>query len=206
MLLNVNATRMELLRLKKRLNLAWRGHKLLKDKRDELMRQLLEVIDRVKELRFSIEKEFQSILERFVLAKAAIGTYQVEQELLLPVKKISVAISKRSIIGVHVPVYAKEVSGDIIPYGYMNTSGEMDIALNDFDKFIEHLLNLAEKEKAVQLMAAEIEETRRRVNVLEYKLIPGIIETIRFITMKLEETERSSTVRLMKVKDIVRSH
>ncbi|NQT67924.1 MAG: V-type ATP synthase subunit D, partial [Actinobacteria bacterium] len=200
------ATRMELLRLKKRLNLAWRGHKLLKDKRDELMRQLLEVIDRVKELRFSIEKEFQSILERFVLAKAAIGIYQVEQELLLPVKKISVAISKRNIIGVHVPVYAKEVSGDIIPYGYMNTSGEMDIALNDFDKFIEHLLNLAEKEKAVQLMAAEIEETRRRVNVLEYKLIPGIIETIRFITMKLEETERSSTVRLMKVKDIVRSH
>ena len=206
MLLNVNATRMELLRLKKRLNLAWRGHKLLKDKRDELMRQLLEVIDRVKELRFSIEKEFQSILERFVLAKAAIGTYQVEQELLLPVKKISVAISKRNIIGVHVPVYAKEVSGDIIPYGYMNTSGEMDIALNDFDKFIEHLLNLAEKEKAVQLMATEIEETRRRVNVLEYKLIPGIIETIKFIAMKLEETERSSTVRLMKVKDIVRSH
>ncbi len=206
MLLDVNATRMELLRLRKRLSLARRGHKLLKDKRDELMRQLLEVIDRVKELRFSIEKEFQSILERFVLAKAAMGTYQVEQELLLPVKKISVSISERNIIGVHVPVYAKEVSGDIIPYGYMNTSGEMDIALNDFDKFIDNLLDLAEKEKAVQLMATEIEETRRRVNVLEYKLIPSIIETIRFITMKLDETERSNVVRLMKVKDIVRSH
>lgn len=206
MLANVNATRMELLRLKKRLNLAWRGHKLLKDKRDELMRQLLEVIDEVKELRLSIEKEFQSIVERFVLARASIGPYQVEQELLLPVKKISVSISKRNIIGVHVPVYAKEVSGDIIPYGYMNTSGEMDIALNDFDKSIENLLDLAEKEKAVQLMAMEIEETRRRVNVLEYKLIPSIIETIRFITMKLDETERSNTVRLMKVKDIVRSH
>ena len=206
MLLDVNATRMELLRLRKRLNLARRGHKLLKDKRDELMRQLLEVIDRVKELRFSIEKEFQSILERFVLAKAAMGPYQVEQELLLPVKKISVSISERNIIGVHVPVYAKEVSGDIIPYGYMNTSGEMDIALNDFDKLIDNLLDLAEKEKAVQLMATEIEETRRRVNVLEYKLIPSIIETIRFITMKLDETERSNTVRLMKVKDIVRSH
>jgi len=206
MLTNVNATRMELLRLKKRLNLAWRGHKLLKDKRDELMRQLLEVIDEVKELRLSIEKEFQSIVERFVLARASIGLYQVEQELLLPVKKISVSISKRNIIGVHVPVYAKEVSGDIIPYGYMNTSGEMDIALNDFDKSIENLLDLAEKEKAVQLMAMEIEETRRRVNVLEYKLIPGIIETIRFITMKLDEIERSNTVRLMKVKDIVRSH
>lgn len=206
MLANVNATRMELLRLKKRLNLAWRGHKLLKDKRDELMRQLLEVIDEVKELRLSIEKEFQSIVERFVLARASIGPYQVEQELLLPVKKISVSISKRNIIGVHVPVYAKEVSGDIIPYGYMNTSGEMDIALNDFDKSIENLLDLAEKEKAVQLMAMEIEETRRRVNVLEYKLIPSIIETIRFITMKLDEIERSNTVRLMKVRDIVRSH
>ena len=206
MLANVNATRMELLRLKKRLNLAWRGHKLLKDKRDELMRQLLAVIDEVKELRLSIEKEFQSIVERFVLEKASIGSYQVEQELLLPVKKISVSISERNIIGVHVPVYAKEVSGDIIPYGYMNTSGEMDIALNDFDKSIESLLDLAEKEKAVQLMAMEIEETRRRVNVLEYKLIPGIIETIRFITMKLDEIERSNTVRLMKVKDIVRSH
>ncbi|MCG2790234.1 MAG: V-type ATP synthase subunit D [Actinomycetia bacterium] len=206
MLANVNATRMELLRLKKRLNLAWRGHKLLKDKRDELMRQLLEVIDEVKELRLSIEKEFQSIVERFVLEKASIGSYQVEQELLLPVKKISVSISKRNIIGVHVPVYAKEVSGDIIPYGYMNTSGEMDIALNDFDKSIENLLDLAEKEKAVQLMAMEIEETRRRVNVLEYKLIPGMIETIRFITMKLDEIERSNTVRLMKVRDIVRSH
>lgn len=206
MLVNVNATRMELLRLKKRLNLAWRGHKLLKDKRDELMRQLLEVIDEVKELRLSIEKEFQSIVERFVLARASIGPYQVEQELLLPVKKISVSISKRNIIGVHVPVYAKEVSGDIIPYGYMNTSGEMDIALNDFDKSIENLLDLAEKEKAVQLMAMEIEETRRRVNVLEYKLIPSIIETIRFITMKLDEIERSNTVRLMKVRDIVRSH
>lgn len=206
MLVNVNATRMELLRLKKRLNLAWRGHKLLKDKRDELMRQLLAVIDEVKVLRLSIEKEFQSIVERFVLARASIGPYQVEQELLLPVKKISVSISKRNIIGVHVPVYAKEVSGDIIPYGYMNTSGEMDIALNDFDKSIENLLDLAEKEKAVQLMAMEIEETRRRVNVLEYKLIPSIIETIRFITMKLDEIERSNTVRLMKVRDIVRSH
>jgi V/A-type H+-transporting ATPase subunit D len=206
MLVNVNATRMELLRLKKRLNLAWRGHKLLKDKRDELMRQLLAVIDEVKVLRLSIEKEFQSIVERFVLEKTSIGPYQVEQELLLPVKKISVLISKRNIVGVHVPVYAKEVSGDIIPYGYMNTSGEMDIALNDFDKSIENLLDLAEKEKAVQLMAMEIEETRRRVNVLEYKLIPGIIETIRFITMKLDEIERSNTVRLMKVRDIVRSH
>ncbi len=206
MLANVNATRMELLRLKKRLNLARRGHKLLKDKRDELMRQLLELIDEVKKLRLSIEKEFQSILERFVLAKASIGLYQTEQELLLPAKKVSVSIGSRNIISVNVPVYTREVSGDIIPYGYMNTSGEIDTALNDFDKFIENLLDMAEREKSVQLMAMEVEETRRRVNALEYKLIPSITETIKFITMKLDETERSNTVRLMKVKDIVRSH
>lgn len=206
MLVNVNATRMELLRLKKRLNLARRGHKLLKDKRDELMRQLLAVIDEVKALRLSIEKQFQSILERFVLAKASLGPYQADQELLLPSKKISVSVSMRNIINVRVPVYAREVSGDIIPYGYINTSGEMDIALNDFEKFLGDLLSLAEKEKSVQLMAVEMEETRRRVNALEYKLIPNITETIKFITMKLEENERSNTVRLMKVKDIVRSH
>ena len=206
MLVNVNATRMELLRLKKRLNLARRGHKLLKGKRDELMRQLLAVIDEVKALRLSIEKQFQSILERFVLAKASLGPHQADQELLLPSKKISVSASMRNIINVSVPVYAREVSGDIIPYGYINTSGEMDIALNDFEKFLGDLLGLAEKEKSVQLIAVEMEETRRRVNALEYKLIPSITETIKFITMKLEENERSNTVRLMKVKDIVRSH
>ena len=206
MLMSVNATRMELLRLKKRLNLARRGHKLLKDKRDELMRQLLAIIDEVKELRLSIESQFQSILGRFVIAKAALGPSQAEQELLLTAKKISVSMSRRNVMSVHVPAYSQEVSGDIISYGYMNTSGEMDVALKDFDRSIENLLNLAEKEKAVQLMAKEIEETRRRVNALEYKLIPGLDETIKFITMKLEENERSNTVRLMKVKDIVRSH
>src|SRR3972149_7778917 len=162
MLVNVNATRMELLRLKKRLNLARRGHKLLKDKRDELMRQLLTVIDEVKVLRLSIEKEFQSILEKFVLAKASMGPYSMEQELLLPAKKISVSVSKRNIISVNVPVYTREISGDIIPYGYVNTLGELDIALTDFNKFLEGLFDLAEKEKAVQLMAVEMEETRRR--------------------------------------------
>jgi V/A-type H+-transporting ATPase subunit D len=206
MLMGVNATRMELLRLKKRLNLARRGHKLLKDKRDELMRQLLAIIDEVKELRLSIESQFQSILGRFVIAKAALGPSQTEQELLLTEKKISVSVSRRNVMSVHVPTYSREVSGGIISYGYMNTSGEMDIALKDFDRSIENLLSLAEKEKAVQLMAKEIEETRRRVNALEHKLIPGLDETIKFITMKLEENERSNTVRLMKVKDIVRSH
>ncbi|OFW62275.1 MAG: V-type ATP synthase subunit D [Actinobacteria bacterium RBG_19FT_COMBO_36_27] len=206
MLLNVSATRMELQRLRKRLNLARRGHKLLKDKRDELMRQWLGVIDEVKILRVSIEKEFQSILERFVLAKASTGSHQTEQELLLPSKKILISVREKNIMGVRVPVYTREVSENIIPYGYINTSGDMDIALNDFEKFIDNLLDLAEKEKMLQLIALEIEETRRRVNALEYKLIPGIAETIKFIIMKLDENERSNTVRLMRVKEIIRSH
>jgi V/A-type H+/Na+-transporting ATPase subunit D len=206
MLLNVNPTRMELLRLRRRLSLARRGHKLLKDKRDELMRQWLGVIDEVKELRFSIEKEFQSILERFVMAKAGAGSRQTEQELLLPSKEISISVEKKNVMSVRIPVYTKQISGSIIPYGYINTSGEMDIALKSFERFIDNLLNLAEKEKMLQLMAIEIEETRRRVNALEYKLIPAIEETIKFITMKLDESERSNTVRLMRVKEIVRSH
>jgi len=206
MALRVNATRMELLKLKKRLRLAARGHKLLKDKRDELMRRLLEIIDTVRDMRLSVEKEFNSILEQFVLAKARRGPSQVEQALLIPSKDISVSIDEKNIMSVPVPQYSREVSGDIIPYGFLNTSGDIDVALDKFDKFIEKLLDLAEKEKAVQLIATEIEETRRRVNALEYKLIPDLQETIKYITMKLDENERSSTVRLMKVKDIVRSH
>ena len=206
MILNINATRMELLRLKKRLQIAQRGHKLLKDKRDELMRQLLSIIDEVKSLRFSIEKEFQSILESFMLAKAEMGPFQMEQELLLPTKTISVSVEQKNLMSVHVPVYTREVKGDIISYGYFNTSGELDISLIKFDEFIESLLALAEKEKTVQLLANEIEETRRRVNALEYKLIPNLIETIKSITMKLSETELANTVRLMKIKDMVRSH
>jgi V/A-type H+-transporting ATPase subunit D len=206
MILNINATRMELLRLKKRLKIAQRGHKLLKDKRDELMRQLLSIIDEVKSLRFSIEKEFQSILESFMLAKAEMGPFQMEQELLLPTKTISVSVEQKNLMSVHVPVYTREVKGDIISYGYFNTSGELDISLIKFDEFIESLLALAEKEKTVQLLANEIEETRRRVNALEYKLIPNLIETIKSITMKLSETELANTVRLMKIKDMVRSH
>lgn len=197
---------MELLRLKKRLQIAQRGHKLLKDKRDELMRQLLSIIDEVKSLRFSIEKEFQSILESFMLAKAEMGPFQMEQELLLPTKTISVSVEQKNLMSVHVPVYTREVKGDIISYGYFNTSGELDVSLIKFDEFIESLLTLAEKEKTVQLLANEIEETRRRVNALEYKLIPNLIETIKSITMKLSETELANTVRLMKIKDMVRSH
>jgi len=206
MLTGINPTRMELLRLKKRLVIAQRGHKLLKDKRDELMRKLLEMIEDVKVLRLSIENEFQSILESFMLARAKMGPFQTEQALLLSEKEISVIIGEKNIMSVKVPVFQKEVKGEIISYGFLNTSGELDLSLIKFEKFIEALLNLAEKEKTVHLLANEVEETRRRVNALEYRLIPEIEEIIKLITMKLSETERSNTVRLMKVKEIVRSH
>ena len=205
MLSDVNPTRMELLRLKKRLSLALRGHKLLKDKRDELMRQLLEMIGAVKNLRMSIENEFQSILESFILAKAIMGPRQTEQALMVSEKEISVSVSEKNIMSVRVPVFNREVSGEIMPYGFLNTSGEMDISLIKFDRFLELLLALAEKEKTAQLMANEIEETRRRVNALEYRLIPEFEETIKYITMKLAESERSNIIRLMKVKEMVKN-
>lgn len=206
MIENISATRMDLLRLKRRLKLAQRGHKLLKDKQDELMSQLLAIIDEVKNLRLSIERKFQSILFEFILASAKMGPSQAEEALLLPTKKISVSVKKKNLMSVRVPLFEKEVEGNIIPYGYLNTSSGMDAALIKFDKFIESLFNLAEKEKSVQLMADEIEETRRRVNALEYKLIPNLTESIKYITMKLDETERSSIVRLMKIKDMIRGH
>lgn len=206
MILNVNATRMELLRLRKRLKIAVRGHKLLKDKQDELMRQMLGIINEVKEMRLSIEKDFRYILEGFMLSQSEMGPFQIDEALALPTKRLSLSVDTKNLMSVRIPVFKKEVEGEIISYGYLNTSGEMDVALINFEKLIETLLNLAEKEKTVQLLADEIEKTRRRVNALEYKLIPNLEETIHFITMKLSEMERSNLTRLMKVKDIVRGH
>lgn len=206
MILNISATRMELLRLKKRIKLARRGHKLLKDKQDELMRQMMLLVSEVKDLRLSIEKDFKAILGSFTLAKAEMYPYEPEEALALPQKTVTVNVEEKNLMSVHVPRFTKEVSGDIISYGYLNTTGEMDLALKEFDKFLESLIILAEKEKTVHLLADEIEKTRRRVNALEYKMIPNLEDTIKFITMKLDELERSATTRLMKVKDIVREH
>ncbi len=206
MILNVNATRMELQKLKKRIKIARRGHKLLKDKQDELMRQMLSQIEEVKRSRIEIEKEFQSILQSFVLAQSELGKEQMEESLALPTKQVSILVETKNLMSVKVPEFRKEVSGDIICYGFLNTSGEMDFALLKFEKFLDTLIHLAQMEKKVQLLADEIDKTRRRVNALEYKLIPSLEETIRYITMKLAEIERSNLTRLMKVKDIVRKH
>ncbi len=206
MILNVNATRMELQRIRKRLKIAVRGHKLLKDKQDELMRQMLSQINEVKEKRMEIESSFQAILQSFVLSQSELGRAQVEEALSLPTKKMSVDVETKTVMSVKMPVFKMAVSGNIISYGYLNTSGEMDVSLIKFDKLIVTLFTLAEMEKRVQLLADEIDKTRRRVNALEYKLIPNLQDTIKFITMKLAEMERSNLTRLMKVKDIVREH
>jgi V/A-type H+-transporting ATPase subunit D len=197
---------MELQRIRKRLKIAVRGHKLLKDKQDELMRQMLSQINEVKEKRMEIESSFQAILQSFVLSQSELGRAQVEEALSLPTKKMSVDVETKTVMSVKMPVFKMAVSGNIISYGYLNTSGEMDVSLIEFDKLIVTLFTLAEMEKRVQLLADEIDKTRRRVNALEYKLIPNLQDTIKFITMKLAEMERSNLTRLMKVKDIVREH
>ena len=207
-LLNVKPTRMELTRLKKRLATATRGHKLLKDKQDELMRRFIENIRKNKELRLQVEKELEDALREFLLASAVMSPEFMEQAVLYPKENITVDIKKKNIMSVYVPVmtFIRELEddeGSIYPYGFAQTSSELDDAISKLYKIMSKLLELAEIEKACQLMADEIEKTRRRVNALEYRTIPDLEETIRFIRMKLDESERSTIVRLMKVKDIL---
>lgn len=207
MRLNVNPTRMELTGLKKRLKTAVRGHKLLKDKQDELMKKFIDLIKKNNDLRIKVEGELTESLKEFMMAKAVIGTEMLEQAIIMPTEKISLEISKKNIMSVNVPVMnfvreGKEGSS-IYPYGYAQTSGELDGAIKKLYDILPHLLELGEVEKACQLMADEIEKTRRRVNALEYVMIPQLKETIKYITMKLEENERGNLTRLMKVKSMM---
>ena len=204
--LNVNPTRMEMTRLKRQLKTATRGHKLLKDKLDELMKQFLEIVRENKRLREEAETALEQAYQNFIIARAVMSESTLAEALLIPQQAVSVRVKKRNIMSVHVPVFdfqKEEGSGDIYPYGTPFTSGELDHAMNAFSDAMEPLLRLAESEKTAQLLAQEIEHTRRRVNALENVMIPNYQETIKFIAMKLEENERASTTRLMKVKDMV---
>lgn len=207
-ILNVNPTRMELTRLKARLSTATRGHKLLKDKQDELMRRFIELIKKNKSLRQAVEKELSSAFGEFLLASAVMSPEILQEAVALPKENITVDIKKKNVMSVHVPVmsFKRKLQGDegsIYPYGFVQTSAELDDAILQLYNIMPKLLELAEVEKACQLMADEIEKTRRRVNALEYRTIPELQETIRFIRMKLDENERSTITRLMKVKDII---
>jgi len=199
---------MELTTLRRRLVTAKRGHKLLKDKQDELMRRFIEMIRKNKSLREDVEKELHGSFQEFLLASAVMSPEILEQAVAYPKESISVDIKKKNIMSVNVPAmnFIRKLEGDegsIYPYGFAQTSSELDDAISKLYDILPKLLSLAEIEKATQLMADEIEKTRRRVNALEYRTIPDLEETIRYIRMKLDESERSSITRLMKVKDII---
>ena len=205
--LNVNPTRMELTRLKKRLATARRGHKLLKDKRDELMRQFLDMVRENRTLREEVEEGIRAANRHFVLASAAMSREAMEAALLAPKQEVGIAVSTRNVMSVDIPVFGNaprsEAEGDIYPYGFAFTSFELDGAVEELNALLPAMLRLAEIEKSAQLLASEIEKTRRRVNAHEHVLIPRLEETIRYIAMKLEENDRSSRTRLMKVKDMM---
>ncbi|PKK39448.1 V-type ATP synthase subunit D [Clostridiaceae bacterium JG1575] len=204
--LNVSPTRMELTKLKARLKTATRGHKLLKDKQDELMRKFIEMIRKNQKLRVAVEEELEAAFKDFLLARAMMSDQTLEAALMMPTESISVDIQKRNIMSVNVPemeFIRNAEGGSIHPYGYADTSADLDDAIERLHDIMPRLLELAQVEKACMLMADEIERTRRRVNALEYMTIPDLEETIRFIRMKLDENERSSITRLMKVKSMM---
>ena len=206
--LNVNPTRMELSKLKIRLKTAVRGHKLLKDKQDELMRQFIDMIKKNKKLREKVEEMLQNSFKDFLLSRGVMSDEMLENAIAYPKEKIGVEVKKKNIMSVNVPqmTFVKENEGNqgmIYPYGYAQTSADLDDAIDGLSSVMDNLLELAEVEKACQLMADEVEKTRRRVNALEYMTIPQLQETIRFIQMKLDENERGSITRLMKVKDMM---
>jgi len=204
MKLDIPPTRMQLLRLKRRGVIARRGHKLLKDKQDELMRKILELVNRIKETRLVIENELRRAFGYFYFASSKQDPKTTDEALLATTKSISIEYTTERILNLKIPKFAKKISGGLIGYGFMTTSGDLDLALLKIDHLISRLLELAELEKALELLSAEIEKTRRRVNALEYILIPSIDETIKFINLKLSEIERGDLTRLMRVKEIVR--
>ncbi len=202
----VSATRMELTRLKTRLKTAVRGHKLLKDKRDELMKQFLEVVRENREIRRRVEEGLKQAHASFTVASALMSAEMLEQSLLYPKQSVELGMSTKNIMSVNVPEYKFSTtgsSGDIYPYGFATTSCELDGAVDALSTVFQDMLKLAQIEKTTQLLAEEIEKTRRRVNALEYVMIPGMQESIKYISMKLEENDRNSTIRLMKVKDMM---
>ena len=205
MLANVNSTRMELLRLRKRVALANRGHRLLSEKRDEISRQLIQIARDIQPLRKRVEEELLGTCRRFMLARATMEPEDIKAALEVPTKKFNLAISFANIMNVRVPHLAKEMEGEIICYGYATTSGEMDVALLALERAFDSLIELAEKEKQARLLAVELQMTRRRVNVLEHVVIPELHETIKFIFSKLADAERDNISRLMKITDIIRA-
>lgn len=203
----VNPTRMELTRLKKKLITARRGHKLLKDKRDELMRQFLILIRETRTLREQVEYNIAQANQRLVLARASMEEEALNVALLAPRQHVDLEVSSKNVMSVEIPVFSVNTrtadANDIFCYGLAYTSSDLDDSIASLAATLPDMLRLAEVEKSCQLMAAEIENTRRRVNALEHVMIPDMEEKIKYIVMKLDENERSTQIRLMKVKDMM---
>ena len=195
-IINVNPTRT-----------ARRGHKLLKDKRDELMRRFMELVRENKALRQKVEASVREANAHMALARSVMGDAELEAALMMPMQEMQVDITEKNVMSVMIPVYETTLktadAADIYPYGFAFTSTDLDAAVQYVSDILPDLMRLAEIEKSCQLMAAEIEKTRRRVNALEHVMIPQYEETIKYISMKLDENERSATTRIMKVKDMM---
>jgi len=196
---------MELLRLRRRVALANRGHRLLSEKRDELSRQLIQIARQIRPLRERIEQEMLEMSRRFMMARATMEPENIRSAMDVPTKKFGLAVEFANIMSVKVPRLTKKIDGDIICYGFGTTSGELDVALKALERAFDNLIELAEKEKQAHLLAKELQMTRRRVNVLEHVVIPEMEQTVRFIYDKLAEAERDNISRLMKIADIIRA-
>ena len=203
----ITPARMMLKQLKGRLRTARRGHKLRKDKRDELMRRFMDIVRLNKQLRERVESGLTASFASLQVASAIMSPEMLEQALLYPRQSVELGVTFKNIMSVNVPEYSFHTKNndpsEIYPYGFAQTSGELDDALEQMAKVFEDMLELAQVEKTMQLLAEEIERTRRRVNALEYVMIPELEENIRYITMKLEENENATKVRLLKVKEMV---
>lgn len=203
----VNATRMELTRLKGKLVTAKRGHKLLKDKRDELMREFLDMVRKNKALREKVEADLHNANKNFVIARSTMSDETVRVAFMAPKQELTVDITSRNVMSVDIPQFETKTrtpnAEDIYSYGFAFTSSDLDTAVLSLANIQNDLIRLAEVEKSCSLMAIEIEKTRRRVNALEHVLIPNLQANIKMISMKLDENERSTQIRLMKVKDMM---
>ena len=205
MLVDVSPTRMELLKLRKRVAVAKRGHKLLKDKRDELMKEFLRLVRENRDLRQGVEEMLVAATRSFIVARAVMPREVLEEAIMAPKQRVYMEMATDVVMNVRVPRFSLRQEGDPVGYGFVDTSGELDAALAALSEVLARLVRLAEVEKATELLADEIERTRRRVNALEYVMIPELSAAVKEISMKLSEQERSNVARLMKVKDIVRA-
>lgn len=200
----VNPTRMEMLKLKKRLKIAEQGYKLLKDKRDGLMKEFIQIVKEAKRLRKEIEPELKKALQSFVFSSASAAPWKIDEVLSTPRKKISLQTQTKNVMGVNIPLFDYKEEDNFISYSLAQTPADLDESIEIFSIVFKKMVELAQIEHSAKLLALEIEKTRRRVNVLEYVFIPNIKETIKYISAKLSEQERGALITLMKIKKALR--